>query len=122
MKFGNELLSPLNALFTLLMGVVTVVVALFQTRRITHERLDETIEDYDKINRALKEQVELQALASTNKEDKILKLTLRVGQVEGQNRWLTQSLLMEQQYCQQITAELRRLGGTPPPRPSPPDG
>lgn len=112
-----DFLTPINAAVTLIIALVTALVALGQTRKITHDRLDETIEDYDKINKALREQVDQQREASTKQEDKILKLSLRIGVVEGQNKWLVQQNLLMEQYVQQLTLILRRAGTDVPPRP-----
>jgi hypothetical protein len=113
-----SLFSPLNALVTLVIAIVTVVVALTQTRKLRIERLDQTIEEYDKINRALREQDEQRVKTLGDKEDKILRLTLRIGQIEGQNRWLIAQNLLLEQYCQQMVALARKGGLDVPPRPT----
>ena len=113
----QDLFSPLNALLTLVTAVTVAVVALAQAKRVSRERLDQTIAEYDRINKALQQADEVRQRAMVDKEDKILRFSHRIGVVEGQNRWLTQSLLLEQQYCQMVVAELRRMGGSVPPRP-----
>lgn len=112
-----QIVTPLNALTAIVVAVVTAIVGLWQVRRVTRERLDETIDEYAKAAQAKDVRIEELQQSVARQDEKILRMSRRIGQVEGRERYLLQEKVLMERYCNQLRAQLLRAGETVPPRP-----
>ena len=117
MVVNTTIFSVLNAIIALIIALITSVVGLYQVRRITRERLDETIEDYAKINAAKDIRLEELTKQSDKQATQISDTNYRLGTVESHNRWLLEKNMLNEQYCQALTGLLRRNNIPVPPAP-----
>jgi uncharacterized membrane protein YcjF (UPF0283 family) len=112
-----QLPAMLSALSAVIVAVVTAILGLWQVRRVTRERLDETIDEYAKVNNAKDIRIEELEKSAVRQEEKITRMSQRIGQIEGRNLYLMQDKMLLERYCTELRALMLRAGLPVPPRP-----
>jgi F0F1-type ATP synthase membrane subunit b/b' len=111
--------SWISAALTVLCLVVGAIVALFQTKKISHERLQEAVKDLASANEAKGELAKVLEDRIKQLQDDLVTTTLRVGDAEKRNERRMRRIMALEEYRDTLI-DLLTLHQIPvPPEPKP---
>lgn len=116
MKIDLTSFSAVNAAIAILLVIVASWVGIYKAKQISHEHLEQAIDDLSKIADAKDARIgQLQSEISTM-QTQLLGLTEKIGQMQGYSESLLRRYYATDRYCETLVETLVRANIPIPPR------